>query len=664
MIKNKTHDISVSGTAIGEEIPLGIDEDSMEHIMSVLTDLYSDPETAIIREYSTNAYDAHIEAKQKRPIEVILPSRLAPTLTIKDFGIGLNADDIRDIYSKYGSSTKRNTNKQVGTLGLGCKSALTYTAQFTLVGVKGGIQTTAMVGRNARGAGAMTIIDEIPTTEPNGVEIQIPAKEVNSLESKAKKFFSYWEKGTVLINGEAPADIQPWMKLTKDIWLLDVDPYNKHKGDRVVMGNVPYPVYFNINGVNKHILAFVKIGEVNFTPDRESLADDKNTKDKIEEIKQIILSKISHVTQVKINKATSKPKAIAALEECFSAFGENIDKAHYTYRGKKLPTVLDWPKPLISKNDYLKSFYDKKESDYWWQTNRNYYRTLSSKETKRNSRASEWNNKLWVLNYDRTTFTAVQKKKIIKYCDDNKLDEIKSYFIFPNRQPPHEVIDWVDSKQVVEWEVISKIKLPTNRATGSAQGEYPSVTINSHGHYRNNPIAVEDIDVTKPLFHHHEDNFTMIKLLLETHVDATAIILAANRKAKFLRLFPEAKDASIVIKELHQEKFDALDKISQESLRMSANGIGYEFSKFNEKKIKDPDLKRVIRAYKMSNINDSDKIDEIKKFWKILWKGGLYGEFNNPLDKYPLYNGVNLSENEKHTYDYLNWVYEGIKNKK
>ena len=38
------------------------DENAIAHLMSVLTDLYSDPTLAVVREYSTNARDAQIAA--------------------------------------------------------------------------------------------------------------------------------------------------------------------------------------------------------------------------------------------------------------------------------------------------------------------------------------------------------------------------------------------------------------------------------------------------------------------------------------------------------------------------------------------------------------------------------------------------------------------------
>ena len=57
----RTHlDIHHDGT-LGDEdrTKMTFDENSIAHLMSVLTDLYSDKELAVIREYSTNALDAH-----------------------------------------------------------------------------------------------------------------------------------------------------------------------------------------------------------------------------------------------------------------------------------------------------------------------------------------------------------------------------------------------------------------------------------------------------------------------------------------------------------------------------------------------------------------------------------------------------------------------------
>src|SRR4051794_1315710 len=122
MLADKS-DLQIESTVSGNRVAMTLDETALVHIMSVLTNLYSDPEKAIIREYATNAWDAHIEGGILRPIEITTPSDLAPFLTIQDYGIGLDEDGIRRIYSKYGASTKRESNDFNGQLGMGCKSA-------------------------------------------------------------------------------------------------------------------------------------------------------------------------------------------------------------------------------------------------------------------------------------------------------------------------------------------------------------------------------------------------------------------------------------------------------------------------------------------------------------------------------------------------------------
>lgn len=59
MIPERTG-VTVDSTVQGEDVAMSIDQSALAHIMNVLTDLYVDPELAVIREYSTNALDSHI----------------------------------------------------------------------------------------------------------------------------------------------------------------------------------------------------------------------------------------------------------------------------------------------------------------------------------------------------------------------------------------------------------------------------------------------------------------------------------------------------------------------------------------------------------------------------------------------------------------------------
>jgi hypothetical protein len=139
--------------------------------------LYSNPIQTLTQEYLSNARDSHRESKQKRPITVTLPTKLDSVLKIRDYGVGLDKQRVRDVFVNYGISTKRSDNTQTGGFGLGAKSAWAYTDSFCVVSYFNGKRCTyvAHTGRNKNGT--FELIDESDTTEPNGVEVQIPVKE-------------------------------------------------------------------------------------------------------------------------------------------------------------------------------------------------------------------------------------------------------------------------------------------------------------------------------------------------------------------------------------------------------------------------------------------------------------------------------------------------------
>src|SRR5688572_9715845 len=88
----------------GEEIEFTIGDPRF--VMMTQAKLYSDVTTAIIREYSTNAYDAHVMAGVSDPIEVTLPSMMSPEFIIRDHGVGMSLEDFRQIYTRFGISNK------------------------------------------------------------------------------------------------------------------------------------------------------------------------------------------------------------------------------------------------------------------------------------------------------------------------------------------------------------------------------------------------------------------------------------------------------------------------------------------------------------------------------------------------------------------------------
>jgi hypothetical protein len=139
--------------------------------------LYSKPIQTLTQEYLSNARDAQREAGADRPVEVTLPTTDDPTLKIRDFGPGLSPARVDQVFSQYGVSTKRDSDTQTGGFGIGAKSAWAYTDAFTVVSYHDGKAYHYVVHTAKKATGTLDLIKEGETTEPNGVEIQIPIKE-------------------------------------------------------------------------------------------------------------------------------------------------------------------------------------------------------------------------------------------------------------------------------------------------------------------------------------------------------------------------------------------------------------------------------------------------------------------------------------------------------
>lgn len=107
--------------AAKDSIGMSLDLDSAQVLMQMLSkNLYSDSIGSTIRECASNALDSHRRAGVTDPIVVSLTQAIGSSnyeFSVEDFGIGLDADDVEKIISKYGKSTKRNSTTELGMMG-------------------------------------------------------------------------------------------------------------------------------------------------------------------------------------------------------------------------------------------------------------------------------------------------------------------------------------------------------------------------------------------------------------------------------------------------------------------------------------------------------------------------------------------------------------------
>jgi hypothetical protein len=180
-----------------ESIGMSLDLDSAQILMQMLSkNLYSDPVGSAIRETASNALDSHRRASVTKPIIVSFTTNDTYNyeFSVEDFGTGLDADDVKNIISKYGKSTKREEAGSLGMMGLGFKAPLAYCTSFYFIARKNGVERKYMMYEGET-ENTIDLLFEKTTKEPNGVKIIIPveSKDKYDFEIKIKQQLAYFE---------------------------------------------------------------------------------------------------------------------------------------------------------------------------------------------------------------------------------------------------------------------------------------------------------------------------------------------------------------------------------------------------------------------------------------------------------------------------------------
>lgn len=644
-MKVEERQMDVTSTLVGEKIGMTIDDSALQHIMSVLTDLYSDPEAAVIREYSTNALDSHIEAGVVRPIEVTLPTTLAPFFRVRDFGLGLDLEDIRNIYSRYGTSTKRESNDVVGMLGLGCKSALTYTDQFTLCGIKNGTKTQVSVSRDANGAGSMTIVSETQTNEPNGVEVIVPAKTGNRFEVKANNFFRFWKEGTVLVNGSEVARVGgTW--LTDDL-LVSKDLDKSY----IVMGNVPYPMpseYTIQNNNYYRAAAFVDIGTVHFTPSREALQMTTKTKQTLDTVRTRIAAERDKAFQREIDTCSTKAEALAKYYELSRlGFQKNAE-----YRGKSMPVKLTGKMNAASgMNETI--FLKLDRFGYRGKKGSRYGSIHLTQETET----------FWVTNFPSDHMSPHKRIKMDILLTERGLSDKRYFIMIADSVVPEP--EWIQKDRIIDWNDIDAIVVPKDKQIQRRDGR-PSGSYEAHVNGLNTKtLLAKDIDTKNPIFWARGNHYSGGKgqaILKQEFPNATFVFLPSNRIEKFKRDFPSAENIEKAAENLAKNWLKSLTPDQMFAMNLSsARSLGF-YQSLEVSKVNDPELKKRITLSQIPSVSSlMAKLDLFRYY------GAILPDFTDTVaTKYPLIGTftsytVKDSRVKNHIYIYVNAVYAAEK---
>ncbi len=163
------------------EKTFGIAPAMLGHVMKIMSDMYSDPYKAIAREYIANAVDSHRSARRlgrtiPKPIQVWTPSRLHPTFSVRDYGIGMTEDETEELLSNFGSSgdDKRVDDSQIGGFGIGSKCAFAVSDSYTFTVWHGGRERVWICTIKQDAARSIQQLSDQPSNEPTGVRVDVP----------------------------------------------------------------------------------------------------------------------------------------------------------------------------------------------------------------------------------------------------------------------------------------------------------------------------------------------------------------------------------------------------------------------------------------------------------------------------------------------------------
>lgn len=164
------------------------------HMMDILSKkLYTNPELAVCRELVCNAIDAHFSLHRQnsedahkavnsptgvrgtlKKVEVTMPSVYNDfRFIVKDYGTGLSEEDVLNLYTTYGQSTKQGSNDFIGGLGIGSKSPFALTEEFSVVSRYRGTATTYHCYKQ-KGLPVCTKLSAVKTDEHDGMTITVP----------------------------------------------------------------------------------------------------------------------------------------------------------------------------------------------------------------------------------------------------------------------------------------------------------------------------------------------------------------------------------------------------------------------------------------------------------------------------------------------------------
>jgi hypothetical protein len=291
-------EIDVADIGTVDEIKSTIADENLGLALTMMSkNLYSDPIGSFIREITSNAVDANVDANIDEPVVVhLFEEDDAYFIEFRDNGTGMSPETFTQIYMSWFNSDKRDTNDKIGGWGLGSKSPLAYQNYFEIITRHNGTKYHYVMSNESTEPKADKLSEE-ETDERNGttIRIEVNREDVYQVSRDCERQLAYFK--TVYVKNEVQYYDNNFNIYEKGLWKLrnNDQPFpDMH----ICLGQVSYPINWNvleIEPIKIPVALSFNVGELDVTVSREEINYTDRVREALKERIQLVTDELSEL---------------------------------------------------------------------------------------------------------------------------------------------------------------------------------------------------------------------------------------------------------------------------------------------------------------------------------------------------------------------------------
>ena len=292
--------VAVKKSGDFEQTEFRIDGKYKNKVLWMLINQYRHKVRTPVQEIVSNARDAQREnGNPDKPIKVQIPTKIDPTFIVRDYGVGMDENRIKTIFTSFGASTKNGDNGQTGGFGIGAKSPLAYTDSFNIKTYVDGKYWFYVIAKTENDGIGINLLDTGDTSEENGTEVQIPVNMYDTRDflKAVCRCTMFWDiKPVFNLPDEELYNVTGGTKISNELTVFTGDDLSGLYDSDILMvvDGIPYEVdRTTVNQVQKlydiknminyssKAVFFINTGDIDLLQTRESIEDTQKTTAKL-----------------------------------------------------------------------------------------------------------------------------------------------------------------------------------------------------------------------------------------------------------------------------------------------------------------------------------------------------------------------------------------------